>query len=353
MEKKYRYLCLDDEDIQATIDRINGDNLEITLREPQNFEKVINSNLTEWDGLILDYRLDQNQENQGVHYKAPSLAQEIRNKITEGEIIKDLPIVLCSMEPRVKKLNLDETSNDLFDFRFIKEPELNVEWIRNTLVSLAEGYIQITKSRENISDMIQRNIAEIDDRVFAKFIDSEYPVHEIARYINRLIADETGVLISKDVLLARLGLVNDDISKELIDSYFNDCKYSGVFAHSDRWWMDRINNRFKEFSSNRALAGLNAIQRVNYLKNATGLDLADAKPIERSKSNRFWTVCAYTKRPLDPIEGFKLVKEPLFIWSEPRYISMYAIAKYVHHTKEYTLSPSEKQRVELELEDIE
>jgi hypothetical protein len=373
-ERQFRYLCLDDDNIQALIDRINGGNLEIILRIPKIFEEEIKTDLTEWDGLILDYRLDGNQEPGGVSYKALSLAQEIRNKITEGEIGKDLPIILCSTDTKVKKLNSDETSNDLFDFRFIKEPGMNTELVRNVLLTLAQGYIQIAQSGKDISAIIRRDISEIDERVFAKFIDSDYPIHEIARYINGLIDDESGILISRDIILARLGLSNEEVSNKLIDTFFNECKYTGIYSYFDRWWMDKVNDRFKEFSKGKALAGLNAIQRVNILKKATELELNCATPIKFCTSNRFWTICEYTKLPLDPTEGFRLLKErieplkepnpskepllvssePRFIWSESRYLSLFAIAeKGVLNNREFTLHPSEKQRLESELENLE
>ena len=310
-------------------------------------------NFSELDGIILDYRLDGNQEGGGVRYKAPALAQELRNRITENQIKKDFPIILCSTDDRIRLLNSDETSNDLFDFRFLKNTQLNPERVSFILKILAEGYKTIELSKNNLSNIINRDINEIDERVFSKFIDKIVPTHEIARHINHQLIRETGQLIDKYMLLARLGLVNNEKSSELIEQHFGDCFYSGVFHEGwKRWWMDKVKSKFTELTG-KTLASLDASQRVGLLKKVTSIDLEDAKPIELSKSNRFWTICQYKDTPLDPLEGFKLANEPILSWQEPRYISLLAIAEQMHiSVSKLALHSTEKQRAELALENL-
>lgn len=355
ISKLPHFIYLDDEDVQATVDSLTYHrNIEITVRKAEGFETELDSlNFSELDGIILDYRLDGNQEGGGVSYKAPALAQELRNRVTEKQIKKDFPIILCSTDDKIRLLNSDETSNDLFDFRFLKNTELNPKKVSFIFKILAEGYRTIESSKNDLSDVIKRDINEIDERVFSKFIDKIVPTHEIARHINHQLIRETGPLIDKYMLLARLGLVDNEKSSELIKLYFEDCFYKGVFHEGwQRWWMDKIKNKFTELTG-KTLANLDAFQRVDLLKRATSIDLESAKPLEFSKSNRFWTICQYTNSPLDPLEGFKLANEPILSWQEPRYISLFAIAEQMHiSVPKLSLHSTEKQRAKLALENL-
>jgi hypothetical protein len=348
------FLYLDDEDVQATVDSLNRCNhVLISVRKAKGFEVELDSlNFKELDGIILDYRLDGNQEGGGVKYKAPALAQELRNRITENQIPKDFPIILCSTDDRIKLLKSDETSNDLFDYKFLKNSELDTERVSSILLTLVNGYKKISQFKGDLSKIIGRDIKEIDDRVFTKFVEKKYPVHEIARHINHQLIKETGLLIHEGILFARLGLVKNDYSVAFVDKYFSDCLYRGVFHGGwNRWWMDKVDERFKGLT-NKTIASLDARHRVSLLNKATGATLEDAKPIQFAKSNRFWTICEFTGQPLDKMDGFKLSNEPFLSWQEPRYISLFAIAEQAHINKGLTLLPSEKQRAEFALENL-
>jgi hypothetical protein len=355
VKKLPHYLYLDDEDVSATVNSLTYHGyIEITVRKAKGFESELDAlNFSELDGIILDYRLDGNQEGGGVRYKAPALAQELRNRITENQIKKDFPIILCSTDDKIRLLNSDETSNDLFDFRFLKNTELNPKNVSFILNVLSEGYKLIEVSKNDLSRIVNRDINEIDERLFSRFIDKTVPTHEIARHINHQLIRETGLLIDKNILLARLGLENNEKSSNLIEKHFDDCFYTGIFHEGwQRWWMDKVKNKFTELTG-KTLASLDATQRVNHLINKTGLDLENAKPIKLSKSNRFWTICQYTSAPLDPLEGYKLADEPILSWQEPRYISLLAIAEQAHVSQSrLTLHSTEKQRAKSALENL-
>jgi hypothetical protein len=355
-----KFLYLDDEDVQATVDRLNNySHVQIEVRDvkqSKGFESDLDSfDFQELDGIILDYRLDVNKEGGGVSYKAPALAQELRNRVTELQITKDFPIILCSNDSeRIRRLKSDETSNDLFDYTFLRDSTLDPKRVSAILLTLVNGYKKIAQSKGDLSKIIERDISEVDDRVFSKFVDKKYPIHEIARHIIHQLIRETGVLIHEEILLARLGLVKNDDSATLIERYFSDCLYQGVFHEGwSRWWMDKVNDKFKDLTK-RTFASLDATQRVNLLKKATTLDLADAKPIKLAKSSRFGTICEFTRMPLDIVEGFKLVDEPTLAWQEPRYISLLALAEQVHtdESKGFSLHPSEKQKAESALANL-
>ena len=61
-----------------------------------------------------------------------------------------------------------------------------------------------------------------------------------------------------------------------------------------------------------------------------------------AKSSKFWTICKYTKRPIDYIDGFELYERELFPWQETEYISFLGIS-----SKRYfpLVKPNDKNRI--------
>ena len=110
---------------------------------------------------------------------------------------------------------------------------------------------------------------------------------------------------------------------------FSDCLYTGAFSDGwKRWWFDSIINRYKELTGKR-IASLNAQERVEQLIQATKIKkIVAAEPIEYSNSTNYWTICEFHKKPLDPLEGFKIhtSNEPKS-WQENKYVSLDAVLK--------------------------
>jgi hypothetical protein len=351
--KIYNYLFIDDEVKQsdALVRQLEQlKTIKITVREPEQFEITLEKDFN-FDGIIMDYRLDGGKK---VKYRGLALAQELRNKITEGEIKKDLPIILCSTDDKIKRLKMDETGNDLFDHRFLKDVDLNIKAQAQKLASLAAGYIELTENQTDLSKIIGRDIAEIDGRVFAKFrLGQERPVHELARHLLHQVIQPNGILLESDVVAARLGIdkkKTKDYDK-LMATVFDDCAYKGVFSLGwTRWWRDKINEKF-EMITHKTLAAQNATQSVallkDYLKKQDiNIDIKEAKSLKLAHSNRFWTICEATRKPLDPLEGYKIAKEPTASWQDYSYVSLYAVLEGKLGALE--IHPEAKNRLEFD-----
>ncbi len=120
-----RFLCLDDEEakvkpIVELIENANSD-IKIDVRTPIQFDDEVRQlGKASFDGLLLDLRLDRATDEGGnrVNYRALSLAQELRTRMTEGEI-NAFPIVLWSVDANFKvSFDRDETGHDLFDAQY-------------------------------------------------------------------------------------------------------------------------------------------------------------------------------------------------------------------------------------------
>ncbi len=307
------------------------------------FEKELNN----YDGLILDLRLDGNP-GLDLKHTAVSLAQELRSKTSAGEKYLDIPIVLCSTDQKIKALyEKDETSHDLFDHIILKEAKPHWAMHAVKLGSIANGYKIIRGSKLDLNKLFVRDISKLDQRIFGKFLDSEetYAPHDLAQLIIKEMISQPGPLIDEDLLAARLGIdrENSEDWQTLIEGHFSVAKYIGVFSDGwRRWWSDFVTDKFKELTGKR-LSALKAIDRVNALTKTCKLDkLISAEPIPKAVSTNYWTICEYYKKPLDSLEGFKIFthKEPK-PWQEYRYLSFDAASE-----RRGKIHPSEKNRLE-------
>jgi len=335
---KYRVFYLDDEKddlIQPIKKKLELNSLiEVEIYKPISFEDELEKlakELNDYDVLILDLQLNGVQEETGksVRYQAPPLAQMLRTLATEGKT-KDLPIILCSTEDRVKtSFNRDFTSHDLFDWTFLKS-DLNDE-TGHKIISIIEGYKSIEKSKGNFTSILKKDYDSLDDRILSRFLAEENPpIHEVARVIFKDIVQQTGILINEHTLAARLGIDKETCQKEweqLIKKYFSEAEYKGVFHDSwRRWWNNSVIDKFEELT-NENLASLESVKRVALLNDKTEFkNLIPASPLEFYESTNFWNICEITKKPLDPFEGLKISgKEEPKPWLDYSYISLFGI----------------------------
>ncbi|MBG6188057.1 hypothetical protein [Flavobacterium sp. CAN_S2] len=339
---KPKYLYIDDENddsVSAVRDGFNDENLiEVSVEQPQDFKSQIKDlivKLNDYDGLILDFRLNQNMQLD-VAYNAPAIAQELRMSVAEPEInVKSIPIILCSTDERMRATyDADMTSHDLFDYKFLKGDEPDWERFSRKLNSLAIGYKYLNEAERSFEDVIKRSdTTGLDPRIIERFKDParKYLSYDFANFIVKSLFNHPGALIKERVLAARLGVdieASGQDWSELLDK-LNDYKYKGLFSDGwNRWWMDKINIVFKEISKGKRLSNTNAQQRVAILSEFYALkNLKAAEPIRYCTSTSYWTICEETKRPLDPLDGFKVFETvELKSWQEPKYLSFYAIA---------------------------
>lgn len=337
---KYKYLYLDDEGDESTAAIADGlkvkDIIDVVPEEPKEFKAQITdlkNRIKEFDGLILDLRLDGKKLN--ISYNAPAIAQELRMIAAEGSI-KPIPIVLCSTDAKMRATyEVEKICHEHFDYKFTKQQSPPWEKFARKLAALAKGYQLIPEVGFNLQKILERkDLESLDPRVLEIFNGSDraLPIYDISSFIIKDLFHQPGVLIKERLLAARLGI---DIEKseewqKLSQSYFGRAKYTGVFSDGwNRWWSDIVIDIFKTESRGKRLSLLNSAERVKKLIEITGLKkLVAAAPIEYNKSTNFWTVCEFYKEPLDPLEGFKIHStiEPK-AWQENRYISFLAASE--------------------------
>ncbi len=338
-----KYLYLDDEEVTTVkpyrdIVVRHSKELHIDIEHPatfQNYSALINK-LKGYQGLILDWRLDEissKTEKKKADFRAATLAQEIRTRETEKKI-SPLPIVVWSQESRLKRsYQGDFTSHDLFNLVYKKEFIIdNPRIVHDQLLSLALGYKHIDKFKSanrkfKLSDLLITKDSYVDIRVQEYFSSTARTVHEIARFIIQELLHRPGLMIDERRLASRLG-IDKDVSKDwskildLVEKY----KYLGPFGEAwERWWAFGVEKEWWLPTSGQdsPISLLNAMERVEIIKKKTGLkNLIVAKPIKPKYHTRFYTICEYTKKPLDPIDGVIIAEKEPQPWQERRYISL-------------------------------
>lgn len=373
-----KYIFIDDQP-EEVVSSITGrlssfGNVNITPVSIKTFNEMINyisTNIDNIDGIILDLRLDEvpiSGTKSIAQYKAPAIAQELRTLSAESDPtkrhLKDLPIVLCSTDENIKAIYKDENaSHNLFDIRFLKGDTDNFELISKQLLCLIEGYKLITDSQDNISKILYIEESYLDKNLISKFKDqSRILTHNIAQVILKDLIFSTGLLIDRNMLIAKLGIdlkASEDVDA-LINDTFKEAKYQGVFSNGwDRWWLPKIIEIFKQITD-ISLVQVDAKTRIEKLiENTVYKKLQVATLIDDNFSNRFWTYCQGYKaetgeiRPLDPLEGFKIVKGREHLsWHEYEYISFQAYRERLGRTKGIQLHLSEKERYRLKKETL-
>lgn len=357
---KPKYLYIDDESPEALRSIINGFNdageIEVELvdlEKLRDFESlktyIIKQNP---DGLIIDLRLDGEGVNR-LNFPATTFAQDLRTLAASNEL-KSFPLILCSTSPKMRATyDIDKTSHDLFDYKF--EKSLTPEWLKFSikLKSLSNSYKWLNEGDHTLDDILNRkDWHHFDSRIFEKFLDDEQVLkaNDIAQFIIKELFHHPGLLIKERTLAARLGLDIEASGEEwdkLKMEFANDCKYDGVFGNGwERWWHDKISSKFQSISKGEKLQNLNAKQRVDFL-NKAGFNVKSAEPLAPyCRSTEFWTVCEFYKRPLDPIEGFKIFESTeLKPWQESKYLSSSAELERKGRDKGLRPHPSELQRI--------
>lgn len=343
-----KYLYLDDENKAATLPlaqqiELAGSGLRIILEHPGKYQKDLSSlmkDLLSYDGLILDWRLDDVRDPElrvTFGSKAATVAQEIRTRSTEGRT-KSIPIVIWSTQQKLKK-SYDQTSEDLFDAHYFKDAiDEQPEQIHSELISLADGYKTLRSLRKkDACSILKVQEKYLDIRLRDRLNDQSWPVHRYARFIIKELRDRPGPLISKELLLARLGVDSEgptgSVSRLLktLSAY----RYKGPFGEAwPRWWSYGIEREWWLSLQNvsQSLSFLSADERVKIINASLHVKLRAAKPIQQNYQNRFYTICEHFKRPLDPIDGVIIDEEEPAPWQERRYLSLKAALERLSDT---------------------
>lgn len=358
----FKYLYIDDASdatTKALAEKLSSKNLSVDYKHVSVFQGFNPSKTIElankYDGLILDLRLDKEVvDGKSFPFTATEFAQHIRTLVTKGELKKDVPIVVFSTEGNLKEIYFrDMTSNNLFDRFITKHPIPSTA--SEKLFSLANGYKAIAENAD-LNALLEFDIERLDERIFSRFTEGErIPPHEYAQVILKDIIYTKGVLIDEQYLAARLG-IDIETSKDWgeIKKIFANAKYKGIFSDGwSRWWMCIVDEIFEELSSTY-LSYLDAKEKVEVFKKMGIEKLNYPAPIEHNHSYRYWAVCKALKKPIDPMEGFRVYtrSEPK-PWQEYEYISLEALL-HPHKLKEHNIKPhpSERERIKLAIDDI-
>jgi hypothetical protein len=241
----------------------------------------------------------------------------------------------------------------LFDYRFEKSITPDTKKISRKLLSLANGYDLLNSKKltpEIIFNGVETN--RLDARLLERFDETnKLVVYDYAHFVVKNLFHSTNPLLKEEIVAARLGIDKEASAENWVtlkEQIFSPAKYSGLFADGwDRWWAENIINIFKKLTGKR-LSFLKAEERVKLLTEKTEIaGLVAAIPIKHCQSTEFWTICEAYKKPLDPLEGFKIFSSSdLKPWQESKYLSFDAIVDRIGIEKGLRPHPSEKDRIE-------
>lgn len=339
--KSYNYIYIDDaleDGEKGTINGIQGDgDIKITFKEPNEWKILIDdlrSNMQKYDGLILDLRLNDNPNKDGLYapYRGSAVAQELRTLAKENVFKKDFPIILISGNNKIEE-SLDTTSIDLFDVILNKNTiedstGYTYDEIKQLLRVLSEGYNFLSNDKKSVKSILDTEEIDDLDRRFIDQLESilNKPNHIIAQFIIKKLLSRKTFLIDEKVLAARLGVDTASLDWDKLKHTLEPYMFTGLFSgFYKRWWMNKINVWWqKEISNEVPLRSSSGEQRVETLQKALNLkNLNPAQKTARSKSSNFWTVCIGSDKPIDTVDGLVIQgQNNLFPWQEKDYISI-------------------------------
>jgi hypothetical protein len=360
----YNYLYIDDNKRAEADGVIAGltlkDILSVEFKNPAGEwelerNRIESDEFKKYDGIILDLNLEENKnpENHKLsRYKGSTLAQEIRNLSKSGKV-KETPIILLSATKNLNSL-FDETNKDLFDLIISKESLTGKDEFETNirkLEAIAQGYLVLSNER-NASEIMAKNLENEDIRFLSEI---EYqlskPSHSISNFFIKEILEKNGILISEEILFARLGVdviasKKEDISK--IKVIFSESLYAGIFSGGwNRWWMSKIEKFWKNISENKTLRSLDAEERVSLLNEKFKLTLKASELDPKSKSLKFWTICQGSGRPIDNVDGLLVARQQkTYPWQDKVYISFEEALKPTNKDAWQDVNENEKVKLE-------
>ncbi len=306
-----------------------------------------------YSGLILDLRLGDKMDNSGMYapYHGTALAQQIRTCQKEGTL-KSFPVILFSANNNLQK-SMENFDYNLFDYCISKDDNEETSIIEDYQLKL----IAIANAYEKLESRLSLNMLGIDDSYlderFVSEVDilSKQPKNVIVKFLITQVLEKQGVLINEDVLFARLGIDKISTPKndiKIIKDKLSEIKYNGILSDGwERWWAPKLEKLWEEKIDKetylRSVSASDRVAKFSTLFNMKGLPVQNK--IKMAHSDRFWTVCKDSNKPLDPIDGFLIQGQDAFYpWQEKEYVSMY-YAKYSENKDVWIdVAPIEKDR---------
>ncbi len=359
MMNKINYLYFDDklDTANAVKDNLENENLSITVEPEKSWGQIIEyllNNENSFDGLILDWKLDGEDDSQ-ADFSSEALAQQCRrlqvDKVNERGFSKSFPIILCSSQQGFANVyEKDTTGEDLFDKIYDKG---DLEDDADFLISLDKAYKSLSQSTitiETILGLSSEEINLIDQNLIKKLIETKQrQPHETVQFLIKEVLSYTGALIGENVLAARLGVNKSSSGWELLKKEMSLFIYSGILEKSNRWWSDLIIEWWSASFHGSTLKFLTAKERIILLEtkfpDLQG-NLEEPELSEGAESKEFWTVCIGTNHPLAEVDGFIVDKHLHYSWQEKEYVCLNEAKDETNRgTKWESLLPYEEERL--------
>lgn len=346
----YNIVYVEDKSSDSRENDLANLGFEVKTEPPTvNLKTVLAEIKSEHDAIILDYRLTQGDLGEkNAFYDAPTIAATLRS----DRSIKETPIFLMSNEKNIVFFYKDFTNHNLFDYAVSKKYfSDNQEKFRDYLVSFISAYEKI---RSDEFDLVKILGLESDEKNLlhsqfeAKLIDKKDFVFEHSRFINDSLIRSIGSLIGVDVLSARLGISKESEDWDKVLESLSGCAYTGVFSDiHQRWWMKKIDHWWDDvIQAEDSLRRLGAQERVEIIKEKLSLEnLQVTAKTPLSKSTNFWTICKYSKEPLDPFDGIELANIDLLPWQEKEYFSFDSAVESKHEDDKKYVSDIDKKAI--------
>jgi len=362
--------CIDDEPSSSQLceflNHHSHGRLNIVRRAPSNWEKEVaflieDISQGKGNGCLLDYRLDEKISLESglkvpVSYTADSLIQELRRRSVEQEDTS-FPVILWSNADRLDEFDqLDPNFRKNYDLVIDKELiDTSADSYVCQILSLAKGYSKVRPKKTRITSICDLMnppsnalISSIDNYFKKKFHAGAHG-YQTALYIIHETLNCEGPLIGREMVSAILGIdTNDSKIRLKIDSFLKKFRYTGVFSDGfERYWktplLANLNSLVKRSSSwirlpaeERALA-LKTEFRVRTLPYTT--------PIQDDYSRAYDTICAFSRRPMNRMDGFALFEDDGRVWKEQRFISGNALRRnFKKRAKQFRLEEGEERR---------
>lgn len=326
----FKFLYIDDEPFKAEgiIKPLIDSDLSIEVEPPKTWDEqkadlIESKRLDEFDGVLLDLKLQFSDGENKIKYIGADLAQSIRNDVKTGKV-RDLPIFLCSTDPLMLGM-LDRTSYDVFDLKYTKADFSSKPNIKSELISFVYAYIKLLKDRR-IKTVLEKETTENDELVALQIeLNKCSTPHEIVYLIQHAVINCNGLLLDEDLLAIRLG-VDHQKSKDWLkfkEKVLSEFKYRGILNECrERWWKADILEWWRE-NFGKSLKIMSADERVEIIKQK--FELSDIIPLALPKHhqfNTFWYRCRISGSPLESSDGLRTIEMPRFVWQEPSYISI-------------------------------
>jgi len=273
-----------------------------------------------WDFIALDFRLDESPvvikagEPAVNRYRASTIAQHLRDRIIDNPE-NDLPLILLSNEDKIKNMfRHDTTAEDLFDLVVPKEQLADsiasAEIVARKIVDLAAAYKEakdIIKAGK--PKFVMRLTALTDDREGSildhqsiRAVDRLNCPHQIIPRIEKLLIDRSGILVSQEHLLAKLGVATDSVDLESLRKALRaeNTDYRGILSAAwPRWWWHRVDSLMRKLLDH-PLQSMTGAERVIAINKALGIALTPARSTTTDTSDEyFWVACASCNQPTE------------------------------------------------------